>query len=78
VITTVTTATITTVTTNTAAALAMIAIITLLVLLVNKELISNAASVRAQRLGKAFNIAIVPLLLVFVMTAVVQLIGALR
>lgn len=76
-ITTVTTATITTATTSTAAALAMIAIVALLVLLVNKELISTASSLRVQRLGKAFNIAIVPLLLVFAITTAVQLVGAL-
>jgi hypothetical protein len=76
-ITTVTTTTVTTVTTITAASLALFAVLTLLVLLVNKELISSSASQKAMQFSKALNVAVVPLLLVFVMTVGMKLVDAL-
>jgi hypothetical protein len=73
----ITTVTTTTVTTLTAASLALVAILTLLILLVNKEVISSSSNEDARRLSRALNIAVVPLVLVFVMTAAVKLVTAL-
>ncbi len=72
-ITTVTTTTTTTVTTIAALSLALVAIMTLIILLINKEIISHSTNERARRLSKALNIAIIPLAIVFVITAVVQI-----
>lgn len=81
-VTTVTTTTVTTVTTITAASLALIAIITLLLLIVQKEIISGvdrgSSSARLQQLGRALNIAIIPLVLVFLATCVVNVIDVLK
>ena len=71
-ITTVTTTTTTTVTTVSAASLSLVAICTVLLLLLNKELILASNHEWALRLGKALNVAIVPLMLVFVATLVVR------
>lgn len=77
-ITTVTTTTTTVVTTAAAASLALIAILTLILLLVQKEVISGLNSARTQRLSRALNIAIVPLVLVFVVTVAFKLADVLR
>jgi hypothetical protein len=77
-ITTVTTTTTTVVTTAAAASLALIAILTLMLLLVQKEIISSLNGARAQRLSRALNIAIVPLVLVFVVTVAFKLADVLR
>jgi len=76
-ITTVTTTTATTVTTISAASLSLIAICTVLVLLINKEIILASHREWALRLNKALNVAIVPLLFVFVATVIMQVVGVL-
>lgn len=77
-ITTVTTTTTTTVATIGVTSLALIAIVTLLILLVNKELILATRRPWALRLNRALNIAIVPLLVVFVTTVVMKVAAVLR
>lgn len=77
-ITTVTTTTTTTVTTVAAASLALIAILTLLALLIQKEIIGGLAGERARRLSRALNVAIVPLLVVFITTVVFKVAEVLR
>jgi len=78
VITTVTTTTTTTVTTIGTASLVLVAVLTLLCLLVSKEIIIINNSERAKRLSKALNVAIWPLLIVFVASAIFQVIGAVK
>ncbi|HNP73918.1 MAG TPA: hypothetical protein PKK15_22570 [Kouleothrix sp.] len=77
-ITTVTTTTTTVMTTAAAASLALIAILTLILLLIQKEIISGLSGSRAQRLSRALNIAIVPLILVFVATVALKVVDVLR
>jgi hypothetical protein len=81
-VTTVTTTTTTTVTTISAASLALIAIILLLVLLVQKEIISSlehgAQGSRLKQLGRALNIAIVPLGLAFAATCIASVLDVLK
>ena len=77
-ITTVTTTTTTVVTTAAAASLALIAILTLIALLIQKEIIGGLDSARAQRISRALNIAIVPLVLVFVVTVAIKVADVLR
>ena len=77
-ITTVTTTTTTVVTPAAAASLALIAILTLILLLIQKEIIGSLNSARAQRLSRALNIAIVPLVLVFVITVAFKVADVLR
>ena len=77
-ITTVTTATTTAVSTVGASSLALVAICTVLVLLLNKEIFLVSKQDWAVRLRKTLNIAIVPLLIVFVATIVVQVWSVLR
>lgn len=71
-ITTVTTTTTTTVTSTNAASLALIAVCTVLVLLLNKEILMASQREWAVRFGKALNVAIVPLLVVFITSVIVQ------
>lgn len=67
-ISTVTTTTVTTVTIYAfGGALALVAVLVLLALLIPKELTTTASSVRLERLGRALNIGIVPLLITFVL-----------
>ena len=77
-ITTVTTTTTTTVTTIGVASLALIAIVTMLVLLVNKEILMVSQKPWARRLNRALNVAIVPLMVVFVTTVVMKVAAVLR
>lgn len=70
-ITTVTTTTVTTL--GAAGSLGLIAVVALLLLLVNKEIISNSSNEKVQRLSKSINVALVPLMLVFAMTATIKL-----
>jgi len=77
-ITTVTTTTTTVITTAAAASLALIAILTLIALLIQKEIIGGLSGARAQRLGRALNIAIVPLVLVFIVTVAFKVADVLR
>lgn len=77
-ISTVTTSTVTTVSlTAFGTSLAVVGVIFLLNLLVQKELVSCKNSKRAQLLGKALNIGIIPLLLAFVMLVVYRVIEVL-
>ena len=77
-ITTVTTTTTTTVTTLGAASLTLIVILTLIALLIQKEMIGGIESVWTKRLGRALNIAIVPLIVVFITSVVMKVADALR
>ncbi len=77
-ITTVTTTTTTVVTTAAAASLALIALLTLIALLIQKEIIGSLSGPRAQRISRALNIAIVPLVLVFVVTVAFKIADVLR
>lgn len=77
-ITTVTTTTTTVVTTAAAASLALIALLTLIALLIQKEIIGSLSGPRARRISRALNIAIVPLVLVFVVTVAFKIADVLR
>jgi hypothetical protein len=77
-ITTVTTTTTVALTTAAAASLSLIVILTLIALLIQKELIGGLESKRARQLSRALNIAIVPLIVVFVATVVIKVVDVLR
>ena len=78
-VSTVTTATVITVTTVAiASSLALIGICTLLALLIQKELTSDAEERFARAFGRALNIGIVPLLIVFVLIVVIKVVEALK
>jgi len=72
-ITTVTTATTTAASTVGAASLALVAICTVMLLLLNKEIMMVSKREWAVRLNKTLNVAIVPLLIVFVATVVMEI-----
>jgi hypothetical protein len=72
-VTTITTTTMTILTTGAATSLALIGILTLLALLIQKEIVSGLSSVRARRLSRALDVAIVPLIVVFVTAAALKL-----
>lgn len=74
-ITTVTTTTVTTL--ATAMSLGLIAVIALILLLVNKEVISGVKNEKVQRLSRTLNVALVPLMIVFAMSAGITLFEAL-
>jgi hypothetical protein len=74
-ITTVTTATTTAASTVGAASLALVAICTVMLLLLNKEIMIVSKREWTIRLNKTLNVAIVPLLIVFVATVVMELIS---
>lgn len=76
-ITTVTTTT-TALTTVTAASLMLIVFLTLIALLIKKELLGGLKGSRAIRLSHALNVAIVPLMVVFVTSVVFRAIGTFR
>lgn len=71
-VTTVTTTTTTTVTLVAAATITLIAILALIALLIQKEIFSSIKGARAQRLSRTLNIAIVPLLIVFLATVALK------
>jgi hypothetical protein len=74
-ISTVTATTISAVTTVAlAASFGLIVVITLLSLLIQKELVTTADTPRAKALNRALNVAIVPLLMAFLMLAVVRIV----
>lgn len=77
-ITTVTTATTTTVTTVSAASFTLVAVCAMMILLLNKELILASKREWAVRLSRAMNVAIVPLLIVFFSTVVINIANVLR
>ncbi len=77
-ITTVTTTTTAAVSTVGASSLALVAICTVLILLLNKEMILVSQRDWATRLNKTLNVAIVPLLIIFIATIVVKVLSVLR
>jgi len=80
-ISTVTTTTVTTVTTATVtmiAGLALFAILTLLGVLITKEVASMGQDPRLRGLSRGLNVAIIPLLIAFVVIAIVQVLQVLR
>ena len=77
-ITTVTTTTTTVMTTTAGASLALIAILTLIMLLIQKEIIGGLSGARAKRVSRALNIAIVPLIVVFLVTMAFKVTDVLR
>jgi putative effector of murein hydrolase LrgA (UPF0299 family) len=78
-ISTVTTTTVTTVTTVTlGGSLALVGILVLLALLAQKEITSCVVSPRAQRLGRALMMGIVPLAVAFVLVVANKLSEVLR
>lgn len=78
-ISTVTTSTVTTVSLAAfGTSLAIVGVIFLLNLLVQKELVSCKNSKRAQLLGRALNIGIVPLFFAFLMLVVYRLLEVVR
>ena len=72
-ITTVTTTTTVALTTAAATSLTLIVILTLIALLIQKELISGLQGQRARQIGRALNIAIVPLIVVFAASVVIKI-----
>jgi hypothetical protein len=73
-ITTVTTTTVTTVTTVAlAGSLGVFLVITLMVCMIKKEIFASSANERARNISKVLNVAIIPLLVVFVLLAVERL-----
>jgi hypothetical protein len=77
-ITTVTTTTTTAITSMAAASLTLIVVLTLIAALVQKEIIGGLAGDRAKRLTRALNVAILPLVVVFVATVAVRIAETLR
>jgi hypothetical protein len=61
-----------------ASSVALLAISTLVTLLIAKEILSGLNSARARRLNSALTVAIVPLLLVFIISAAFGLFNVLR
>jgi hypothetical protein len=60
------------------ASLAAIAIVTLIAMLIQKEIASGLEHASAKRLSRALNIALVPLIVVFITTVVIDIIDVLR
>jgi hypothetical protein len=80
-ISTVTTTTVTTVTTATvavAAGLSLLAVLMLLGLLISKEILSVTDKPRLVILGRALNVAVVPLLIGFVLIIATQILHVLH
>lgn len=80
-ISTVTTTTVSTVTTATVAVVAglsLLAVAMLLGLLISKEVLSATDKPRLLLLGRALNVAVVPLLIAFVLVAATQIIQVLH
>ena len=80
-ISTVTTTTVTTVTTVTAAVLGGLSLLTVVMLLgmfISKEVVSSSEDSRWQAFSKALNLAIIPLLLGFLLIAVVKFIEVMQ
>ena len=75
-ISTVTTSTVSTITL--AGSFALIGILVLFILLIQKELASATDNPKIKKLGRAVNFAIIPLLIVFFMVVVNQVIKTLQ
>jgi hypothetical protein len=75
----VTTTTVTTVTVYTlAGSLAIIGILALVAMLVSKDVSTTVASERARRVNKALNIAVFPLLVVFIFAVAAKVLEVLK
>jgi hypothetical protein len=61
-----------------AASLSLIAILTLLALLIQKEISSGLEGARAKSLSRALNIAIVPLIVVFIAIVAIRVMDVLH
>ena len=78
-ISTVTISTVSTMTTaSMVGSIALIVSLVLLILLVQKELAISFSTSRTQRLSRALNVAIIPLLIAFLMIAIVKVAEVLR
>lgn len=77
-ISTVTSTTITTVTAAVFGGFGLLAVLMLLGMLISKEVVGASEEPRWQALGKALNIAVIPLLLGFLLIAVVKIIELLH
>jgi hypothetical protein len=75
-ISTVTTSTVSTITL--AGSFALIGILVLFSLLIQKELASASDNLKLKKLGRAVNFAIIPLLIVFLLVVVNQVINTLQ
>jgi len=71
-ITTVTTTTTVAATTIAAASLALIVVLALLVLLIQREIAGGLEGEHARRMVRALNIAIIPLAIIFVASALIK------
>jgi hypothetical protein len=56
----------------------MIAVLSLLVLMINQEISLTSGATRTIRLGILLNVAVVPLLVGFLMTAIMLIVSALE
>ena len=77
-ISTVTTTTVTTVTAAVFGGLSLLAIVLLLGMFISKEVVNASEESRWRSLSKGLNLAIIPLLLGFLLIAVVKIIEVLR
>lgn len=77
-ISTVTTSTVTTVTTAIAGSVTLIGILILFGLLIQKEVTAASNETRLKKLGKALNIAIIPLLIAFLLIVIFRVGEVLR
>jgi hypothetical protein len=77
-ISTVTTSTVTTVTTALAGSVALVGILILFGLLVQKEVTTASSENRLRKLGKALNIAIIPLLIAFLLMVIFRVAEVLK
>ncbi len=76
-ITSVTTVVTAALSTAATASLVGIAIVALVALLIQKEVISGLTGPRAKQLGQALNIALVPLVIVFIFSVVLKMMDVL-
>jgi hypothetical protein len=78
-ISTVTLSTVSTVTTiSIAGSLTLVAVLTFLLLLVQKEITTSVHDRIAHALGRALNVAIIPLFIAFVLIAIVRVLDVLK
>jgi hypothetical protein len=77
-VSTITSVTVSPATLTASASFVLIAVITLLILLIQKELIGNLGRAEAKRFSRALNAAIMPLMIVFVTSLVIQIAETLR
>ena len=71
-ISTITTSTSTITSAGLAGSFALIGVVVLLALLIQKEVASGTGSKRLERFGKILNVSIIPLLIAFVLIAIIK------